>query len=341
MLQQVAMKFMVALSAWLSIFSMSQTAATAEMVANPAAPAAIYTGPNGTSPGVDASAVSSQSATNSNATGIVSAAGAVVAPNPVVAAGPTLLATGAIIGLSQLKAVKELRVHLPSFRARFSGLPAKQAQKQGSLLQAGVLQGGVGCLLRSQSVSLPSGGASIDLEPQTNEKSVTPQECIFEIQANLDENVDLQIFADRDAYVEIENWRGDVQYKTTRGIIGFSRLQILDVECVACDISGESLEGPLYFQIQQGTVGILGMRDSVTGSSGGDVSLQWENIKKESIVNLSSKAGDIRLDFPRQAQLTMDLKAPRAEIFSVAPSSEGGVIINATAQAGSVRVTKH
>ncbi len=260
-------------------------------------------------------------------------------PSGSAPTGSTLLATGAVISLSQMKGIKELRVHLPSFRARFSGISSRVAQRQGSLLQAGVLQGGAGCLLRAQSMALPSGGSAIDMDPQTSEKS--SHDCIFEIQGTLDESIHLDLFAERDGYVEIEGWQGDVEYKSSRGILGFSHLRTLNVDCGACDVSGEFLEGPFYFQVQNGSVGVVNLRDSVTGNSGGDIALHWEVLKKESMVNLSNRSGDIRLDFPKQAHLTMDLKAPRAEIFSTAASAENGSTVNATANAGSVRVFKH
>ena len=178
-------------------------------------------------------------------------------------------------------------------------------------------------------------GVTASLPPRLETR--TGGGCVYEVVLDLQRAAELNITVPGEAQVEIERWADAVTARLGTGFVAFGEVGDFDLECRNCDFGGEGLNGALRYRIGIGTVGITRLTDSVDGVSRGDVVLLWRKMDAHSKVAVTSSAGDVAVGLP-SSRIALSLHAPKGEIYSKRLTLAGGVPVNITAEAGTIRV---
>lgn len=232
-----------------------------------------------------------------------------------------------------LRDLEQVSVRVPSVRFFATG----EGPKKGTFTVE-TLRGGPLCQIDATSID-----GKLDIQEKLKDetqstKSNKDADCLYEIHLTLPDAVEMNIESNKFAQLELENWDDSIKVKVSKGVVAFSHIGELAVDCKQCDLSGEYLEGALKYSIEAGSVGVSQLSSSVDGNSKGDVVLSWRRVRPDAKVHVLTKAGDVLLSFPPAARLSLDLKAPKGDVFTKANSYSSGVPIVATAEAGTIRL---
>jgi hypothetical protein len=254
--------------------------------------------------------------------------------------------------VSKLNGFQKVHVRLSSAETWFTGNALK---KQGKL-KVTLLRGSASeCHVRVQE---KEGGLFIEevaLSPQAlvsarkfsgvgkhSGRSTVPSgfKCHYALELSLHEAGDLDLELKRGG-VLVEQWNKPVTVKLDWGDVDVGEVGPLKVACGRCTLAGEGVEGSLQYRIENGNVGLAALSGTVDGSTAGDTVLKWRKMRADTKVKLVSHAGDVILSFPSAIPLSMELSAPRGEVYSLSDVGGGGIPVSVMAELGNVRLYRN
>lgn len=140
--------------------------------------------------------------------------------------------------------------------------------------------------------------------------------CLYLVEVVLKKETALKIDLVR-AEIEVAHFNNapiDIHLKW--GDVDLAEVGPVNVQCEHCMLSGEAVNGPVTYNIEQGNVGLAGLTDSVVGSTNGDVILKWKKISATTQAKIISKAGDVVVMVPPQAKPWPTVQCQRGDISS-------------------------
>ncbi|MGE4233635.1 MAG: hypothetical protein AB7F43_09930 [Bacteriovoracia bacterium] len=168
------------------------------------------------------------------------------------------------------------------------------------------------------------------------ENSALKRKCTYKIDFSLDGSTPLKMDLVR-SKVFIEGWSEPIDINLKNGDIDLVSVGQVDVTCVSCNLTGEALDGPVNFKLENGNVGLTKLVGPVSGQTIGDIVLQWKKISTSSEVQLRAPAGDVVLTFPYGVPVAPSVKA-KTEVVSKLTPSDRGVPVNIVADSGQVKL---
>lgn len=194
-------------------------------------------------------------------------------------------------------------------------------------------------ILEPLDASNKSGSSSFSAVNKIKSTLPNAARCHYAVSVALHEAAEAQIELVRGSLLA-EGWDEPLRVKMDWGDVDVGSVGALSLVCGRCDLTGENIGGPLFYKIDSGNVGLMGLEDSVEGETLGDTVLKWRRIRSRSSVKISSRAGDVILSFPGAVPLAIDLKAPRGEVKTKCENESGGIPVSVSAGLGNVQVLR-